>query len=120
MKAYVKIIFILILSIALAGLSGCTEKDKASSEEGKKAVQAKENSDKDNNNAAADPANEEKAVQEFVLENTKIVKIYNISKRVNEKYPGLGPFFVIRGIDERGQKCELWVKDMKIYDMVNS
>ena len=26
----------------------------------------------------------------------------------------------MRGIDERGKKSEIWVKDMKIYEMISS
>ncbi|WP_186328705.1 hypothetical protein [Bacillus sp. X1(2014)] len=55
-----------------------------------------------------------------MLKSTKIVKVFNISKRINEEQPNLGPFFVVRGIDDRGQKTELWIKDMKIFEMVNT
>ena len=27
---------------------------------------------------------------------------------------------MVRGIDERGQKSEIWIKDMKIYEMISS
>ena len=59
-------------------------------------------------------------IQDFVLENTKMVKIFNISQRIHQKQPDLGPFQVVRGIDERGQKSEVWIKDMKIYEMISS
>ena len=70
--------------------------------------------------APTDTKQQEKDVQSFVLKNTKVVKIFNISHRVNEKHPNLGPFYVVRGMDDRGQKTEIWVKDMKIFNMVNS
>ena len=49
-----------------------------------------------------------------------MVKIFNISQRIHQKQPDLGPFQVVRGIDERGQKSEVWIKDMKIYEMISS
>ena len=73
--------------------------------------------------AQKDTKNSETAnadIQDFVLENTKMVKIFNISQRIHQKHPDLGPFQVVRGIDERGQKSEIWIKDMKIYEMISS
>ncbi len=145
-----------MLSFAFVGLSGCAEKDKASSEVSEKTVETKENTNSDNTKApvetpkkqensestqtnsesksAADnkstkttnkktkttQANQEKEVHDFVLENTKMVQVLNISRRVHEKHPDLGPFYVVRGIDVRGQKSEIWIKDMKIFEMVNT
>jgi uncharacterized protein YpmB len=120
LKEFGKIFLILFVAAALAGLSGCSEKEKSSSEDGKKTAEAKASAEADAKNTPSDPKEQEKEVQDFVLKNTKIVKIYNISKRINEKHPTLGPFFVVRGIDERGQKSELWIKDMKIFEMVSS
>lgn len=60
----------------------------------------------------------EKEITNFILNNTRIVQISNINKRTNEKHPDLGPFFVVRGIDLRGEVSEVWVKDMKIFEMV--
>ncbi|RHW42767.1 hypothetical protein D1B31_04080 [Neobacillus notoginsengisoli] len=59
----------------------------------------------------------EKEVIDFVLENTRIVQISSISKRSKEEFPDLGPFFVIRGMDLRGEVSEVWIKDMKIFEM---
>jgi hypothetical protein len=127
-----KFIFILFLALALAGLSACSEKEKAASNEDKKSAQTAETKAADikvvtasssvatDKKAPTDMKKQEEEVQKFVLKNTKVVKIFNISKRINEKHPNLGPFFVVRGIDERGQKTELWIQDMKIFDMVNS
>jgi hypothetical protein len=132
LNKYRKIIFALFLSLALAGLSGCAEKEKAASNEEKKSEQTAATKDGENKvvtassagaadkKAPTDMKQQEEDVQKFVLKNTKVVKIFNISKRINEKHPNLGPFFVVRGIDERGQKTELWIQDMKIFDMVNS
>jgi hypothetical protein len=127
-----KFIFILFLTLALAGLSACSEKEKAASKEVEKPAQTTETKAADkkvvtastagatDKKAPTDMKKQEEEVQKFVLKNTKVVKIFNISKRINEKHPNLGPFFVVRGIDERGQKTELWIQDMKIFDMVNS
>lgn len=129
-----KIIFVLFLSLALAGLSGCTEEEKAAGNEEKKSAQTADTKTGENKVVTASSAGvtdknkktptdmkqQEADVQKFVLKYTKVVKIFNISKRINEKHPNLGPFFVVRGIDERGQKTELWIKDMKIFDMVDS
>ncbi|MBV7504123.1 hypothetical protein KW850_02445 [Bacillus sp. sid0103] len=132
MKAYRKIIYALFLSIVLAGLSGCNGKEKAASKDEKKSAQttAAKEADKKvvtassaavaDKKAPTDTKQLEKDVQQFVLKNTKVVKIFNISHRVNEKHPNLGMFFVVRGMDDRGQKTEIWIKDMKIFDMVNS
>ncbi|MDQ1144160.1 preprotein translocase subunit SecF [Bacillus sp. SORGH_AS 510] len=59
----------------------------------------------------------EKEVVDFVLTNTKIVQISSISKRSKEQHPDLGPFFVVRGIDLRGEVSEVWIKDLKIFEM---
>lgn len=118
MKRFSKLFFVLFLSLMVAGLTGCLEKGKSSGEAEKEKVEEK--ADADQTAAAANPQEQEKEIQEFVLKNTKVVKIFNVSKRINEKHPNLGPFFVVRGIDERGQKAELWIKDMKIFEMVNS
>nr|WP_263324731.1 hypothetical protein [Neobacillus sp. Marseille-Q6967] len=111
MKISQKMIIVLFAALVLAGLSGCSE-EKAGTSLAPVEEKAKASSD--------DPQEQEKAVQEFVLDNTKIVKIFNVSKRINEKHPNLGPFFVIRGIDERGQKSEIWIQDMKIFEMASS
>ncbi|MFF2446514.1 hypothetical protein ACFVSW_05355 [Neobacillus sp. NPDC058068] len=60
----------------------------------------------------------DKEITDFVLANTRIVQISNISRRTNEKYPNLGPFYVVRGMDLRGEASEVWIKDMKIFEMV--
>jgi hypothetical protein len=121
-KVYGKFILVLMLSLALAGLSGCAEKEKdsTSGEDQKKTEEVKEDSTKSEDSATTDPKNEEKEVHDFVLKNTKIVQISNISRRVKEQYPDLGPFFVIRGMDERGEKSEIWIKDMKIFEMITT
>jgi hypothetical protein len=126
---------LLLLSLALIGLSGCSEKDNAKSDDSKKTTEtdSKKTTESDSKkptasdskatDSAADKESEEpestdKEVTDFVLENTKIVKISNISKRTHELHPDLGPFFVVRGIDLRGQTSEIWIKDMKIFEMV--
>jgi hypothetical protein len=121
-KVYGKFILVLMLSLALVGLSGCAEKEKdsTSGEEQKKTEEVKEDSTKSEDSATTEPKNEEKEVHDFVLKNTKIVQISNISRRVKEQYPDLGPFFVIRGMDERGEKSEIWIKDMKIFEMITT
>jgi uncharacterized protein YpmB len=111
-------ILFLVLSFVIA-VSGCTDNKEASNAEKSEKVEATEKAGA----AEKDTKKSEKPdqeVQDFVLQNTKIVKIFNINKRINEKYPDLGPFQVVRGIDQRGQKSEIWIKDMKIYEMINS
>jgi hypothetical protein len=120
-----------MLSLALVGLSGCTQKENASSNDGKKTVETKtvetkENTKKDtkantkanDKKTSAESNNQEKLVHDLVLADTKIVQVTNINRRSHELYPDLGPFFVVRGIDVRGQKSEIWIKDMKIFEMV--
>jgi FtsZ-interacting cell division protein ZipA len=63
---------------------------------------------------------EAKAVNDLVLANTKIVQISNIAKRSHELYPDAGPFYVVRGMDMRGQVSEIWIKDMQIYEMITA
>ncbi|MFJ5714121.1 hypothetical protein [Neobacillus sp. NPDC093127] len=197
MKLYGKIILVLMLSVALIGLSGCFGKEKESNAADKKVAatktadkatkenkstdqenQAAKSTDQDNkatqstdqatkssqntdtskqaskNDSSANkttpstnktdktaqntdsskkpaqnttPANTnpskdqtvgDKEITDFVLANTRIVQISNISRRTNEKYPNLGPFFVVRGMDLRGEASEVWIKDMKIFEMV--
>jgi hypothetical protein len=121
-----KMISVLMLSLALVGLSGCAEKEQAESKP-EKTVETKAAAKTDEKKAqAAEPKkqenqeNLEKEVHDFVLENTKIVQVLNISRRVHEKHPDLGPFDVVRGIDVRGQKSEVWIKDQKIFEMKNT
>ncbi|WML58585.1 hypothetical protein [Neobacillus sp. PS2-9] len=193
MKVKSKILLVLMLSIALVGLSGCFGKEKAATDDSKKTVETKETAKandtttttettkangttatkettktngttdtkattKTNDTAtsketaktktnsttstktsgskttngtttttgnkqsdnSSKPKNEEKEISDFVLQNTKLVKIFNISRRVHEQHPDLGPFFFVRGIDARGQKSEIWIKDMKVFEMVNT
>ena len=110
------VFFVLFLVFAI---SGCTDNKEASNTEkskGKKTKEKAQASEKDTKNS--ETANQD--IQDFVLENTKMVKIFNISQRIHQKHPDLGPFQVVRGIDERGQKSEVWIKDMKIYEMISS
>ncbi|MBV7504125.1 hypothetical protein KW850_02455 [Bacillus sp. sid0103] len=134
MKVSSKLIFMLMLSIALVGLSGCAEKEKTASEVEKQTVEkqtveaktvetktaAKTEEKKVETSEPKKQENQEKEIHDFVLKNTKIVQVSNISRRVHEKHPDLGPFYVVRGIDVRGQKSEVWIKDMKIFEMTNS
>lgn len=124
MKVSSKFISVLMLSLALVGLSGCAEKEQAAKKPEKQTVETKAAAKTDEKKAqAAEPKkqeNLEKEVHDFVLENTKIVQVSNISRRVHEKHPDLGPFYVVRGIDVRGQKSEVWIKDMKIFEMINT
>ena len=111
-----KFFIVLLLSFVIAGLSGCLSKEKTVINAEKKV----EDQEKEKQAMAADPAEQEEQINDFVLENTKIVKIYNVSRRIHEKHQYLGPFFVVRGIDERGQKTEIWIQDMKIFEMINT
>ena len=102
-------------------VSGCTDSKEASNAEKSEEAEAKA---KDESQASQKDTKSSETVntdiQDFVLENTKMVKIFNISQRIHQKQPDLGPFQVVRGIDERGQKSEVWIKDMKIYEMISS
>ena len=131
MKVSSKFILVLMLSLALVGLSGCAEKEKATNVVEKKTVEttkAPAKTEVQKVQAAAPKTqekqgkqeNQEKVIHDFVVNNTKIVQVSNISRRVHEKHPDLGPFYVVRGIDVRGQKSEVWIKDMKIFEMVNT
>ncbi|WP_312469702.1 hypothetical protein [Neobacillus sp.] len=77
-----------------------------------------QNTEQANPNPSKDQTVGDKEVTDFVLNNTRMVQISSISKRTNEKHPDLGPFFVVRGIDLRGEVSEVWIKDMKIFEMV--
>ena len=111
-------ILFLVLSFVIV-LSGCTDSKEASNAEKSEKVEADEKAEATEKDTKKSEKPDQE-VQDFVLQNTKIVKIFNINKRINEKYPDLGPFQVVRGIDERGQKSEVWIKDMKIYEMISS
>ena len=114
-----KIFSVFVAMFLIIVISGCTDSKEASNVE-----KSEETESKDKSQAAQkDTKNSETAnadIQDFVLENTKMVKIFNISQRIHQKHPDLGPFQVVRGIDERGQKSEIWIKDMKIYEMISS
>ena len=120
MNKKVRKIMIMFFALFLVfAISGCTDNKEASNTEKSEGAEAKDKSQA----AQKDTKNSETAnadIQDFVLENTKMVKIFNISQRIHQKHPDLGPFQVVRGIDERGQKSEIWIKDMKIYEMISS
>lgn len=109
---------LVLMTAGLLVLSGCTNEEKASGE--KSETVEKSGAEEKKEAKSQSPKEVEKDINELVLKSTKIVKIFNISKRMNEKSPELGPFHVVRGIDERGQKSEVWIKDMKIHDIINS
>lgn len=92
-----------------------TDKATQNTDSGKKPAQ---NTTPANTNPSKDQTVGDKEITDFVLANTRIVQISNISRRTNEKYPNLGPFFVVRGMDLRGEASEVWIKDMKIFEMV--
>ena len=96
-------------------ISGCTDDEGASNAEA--TVEGGRQTEK---KLLKSQMHQMQDLQDFVLENTKMVKIFNISQRIHQKHPDLGPFQVVRGIDERGQKSEIWIKDMKIYEMISS
>lgn len=116
MNRFGKLLLVLSLALALAGLSGCSGKASSTSAETTAAKKTTETMNK----VSADPAKQQKQVNDFVLKNTKVVKIFTINKRIDPQHPELGPFFVIGGIDQRGQKSEIWMKDLKIYKMIES
>jgi hypothetical protein len=110
-KKFGKLLLVLTLTLVLAGLSGCSGKASTTSSDAKKTTETA-------NKLSTDPAKQQKQVNDFILKNTKVVKVFNISKRIDQQHPDLGPFFVIQGIDQRGQKSEVWMKDLKIYKML--
>ncbi|OLS40005.1 hypothetical protein [Bacillus sp. MRMR6] len=184
MKLNSKVILVLVFSLALAlvGLSGFFQKDKAASSKEEKTTvtttdqnegseanketgteveesetataenaESKADSESESNSSKTDSSSntesnaktddqtgsntgskaeepkskeeledEAKAVNDLVLANTKIVQISNIAKRSHELYPDAGPFYVVRGMDMRGQVSEIWIKDMQIYEMVTA
>ena len=104
-------------------VSGCTDSKEASNAEKSEEAEAKAKAKDESQASQKDTKNSETVnadIEDFVIENTKMVKIFNISQRIHQKHPDLGPFQVVRGIDERGQKSEIWIKDMKIYEMISS
>ncbi len=117
-----------LLSIVLV-ITGCSQNEEAAGSEKEPAQESKTGANEQeakspktgaNEQEAKSPKTGEKEVNEFVLKNTKIVKIFGMSQRVNPDNPELGPFYIVRGIDERGQKSEVWVKDLKIHDITNA
>jgi hypothetical protein len=109
---------LVLLTAILLVITGCTNEEKASGEKGENGEKSGVEAKKDTKSES--PKQVEKEINDLVLKNTKMVKIFNISKRMNEKNPELGPFHVVRGIDARGQKSEIWIKDMKIHEIINS
>jgi hypothetical protein len=57
-------------------------------------------------------------LETFLKENTSIVKVIQVRQQIDNKNPSQGPFEVIEGINNRGEKFELWIKEMKIHSMV--
>jgi protein involved in sex pheromone biosynthesis len=110
---------ILFLSAFL--ILGACSKDK---EETKKttttenATEQTEGKDKGEENIApVETKSEAELASELVLKNTKLVKIFSINQRMHESYKELGPFYFIRGVDEKGRKTEVWVNKDKIYEI---
>jgi basic membrane lipoprotein Med (substrate-binding protein (PBP1-ABC) superfamily) len=112
MKKFLSLFMIILMVLSFAAItSGCSSNAKTSSAENAKKASQTASGDKETK------GNTQKDINDFILKNTKIVKVFSITKRVNPKTPNLGPLDVVRGIDERGQKSEVWVKDNKIYEM---
>jgi uncharacterized protein YpmB len=110
--------FVMILVVVV---SGCDDSKAASNSDTRD--KNSETTGEDTGATEMDKKNSETTkqdIQDFVLENTKMAKVFNINQKIHQKYPDLGPFQVVRGIDERGQKTEVWIKDNKIYEMINS
>ena len=107
-----KILIMFFALMFVLVISGCADSKGASNEETKEGAVTEKD--------GKQPGGASQDIQDFVLENTKMVKIFNINQRIHQKHPDLGPFEVVRGIDERGQKSEIWIKDMKIYEMISS
>lgn len=108
MKKLLSFITVLLLLFSLAAITGgCSGKQTAATESTKKITETKK-------------VNPQKEVHDFVIKNTKMIKVFSINQRVNPKTPDLGPLYLVRGIDGKGQKSEVWVKDNKIYEMSNA
>jgi hypothetical protein len=112
MQKIYKKMMILIFALSLLLVAGCTAKENQSKENKPKEVVAAEKKDKETKNP-------EQILQDFVLKNTKILHVTSISKKINEQKPDLGPFDVISGLDESGQENEIWIKDMKIHEIIS-
>ena len=110
------IAFMSLVLMMLLCMSACSNNGgSANSSNGK--VTKSEQETKQTDQESKNDGSEESTVSKFVLENTKIVKVINISKREDKNSPEQGPFFIVRGIDSKGQKSEVWIRDMKIHEI---
>ncbi|MEH7238183.1 hypothetical protein [Bacillus sp. JJ1562] len=124
-RYFFSMVFVMILALVISGCNDSkvvsnSETSDKNSEATEKDTETAENNSETIEMDTKDSETANQDIQDFVLENTKMVKIFNISQRIHQKQPDLGPFHVARGIDERGQKTEVWIKDNKIYEMINS
>jgi hypothetical protein len=107
---------ILFLSAFLV-LGACSkDEDKAEKASSENKTEQKDSTGKEK---AADekPKSEAELASELVLQNTKLVKVFSINQRMHDGYQELGPFYFIRGVDEKGRKTEVWVNKGKIYEI---
>ena len=88
MNKKVRKIMIMFLALFLVfAISGCTDNKEASNAEKSEVAEQRisQSTQKETNNSETANAD----IQDFVLENTKMVKILNISQRIHQKHPTL-------------------------------
>jgi uncharacterized protein YpmB len=108
LKKLVILVLIALLSVSLISCS----KEKAETTE-KSTEQTTDKKDV----AEEKPKSEAEVASETVLATTKVVKIFSINQRMHDNYKDLGPFYFIRGVDEKGRKTEVWINKGKIYEI---
>ncbi|WML58897.1 hypothetical protein [Neobacillus sp. PS2-9] len=105
-----------LVSLLAASLISCS-KDKEASKPAEKTEASsvkKETGSKGKENQKA-PKSEAELASELVLKNTKLVKVFSINQQISENDKDLGPFYLVRGVDDKGRKTEVWVNKGKIY-----
>ncbi|MDQ1144168.1 hypothetical protein QE429_000995 [Bacillus sp. SORGH_AS 510] len=111
-----KFVLLVLTSLLVASLISCSKDKEATKTADKSEVStAKELSTKGKERAEKTPKSEAQLASELVLKNTKLVKVFSINQQISENDKELGPFYLVRGVDEKGRKTEVWVNKGKIY-----
>ncbi|WHY85626.1 hypothetical protein QNH39_23940 [Neobacillus novalis] len=115
-----KIVLLALTSILAASLISCSKEKEATKSNTQTENAAKQKTasvakkESETNKA---PKSDAQLASELVLKDTKVVKIFSINQKLHDNYKDLGPFYFIRGVDEKGRKTEVWVNNGKIFEI---
>ncbi|MFJ5714127.1 hypothetical protein [Neobacillus sp. NPDC093127] len=115
-----KFALLTLTSLLAASLISCSNDKEATKSNAQKENTAKQKTAsvaKKESEKNKTPKSEAQLASELVLKDTKVVKIFSINQKLHDNYKDLGPFYFIRGVDEKGRKTEVWVNNGKIFEI---